>query len=144
MILGIIMFGAGGMFLVWLVRQLWPLQYLSFVDIGDWKNKRKQCPEMKLLDVRDTSDFQQLHLPCSVNISLGRLPYVWRKALSPEQCVVIVSAHPFKTKKAARILRKKGFHKLYAIRGNIFQHEEWRNLASITKADCPNQQGFSL
>ncbi|WP_438350829.1 rhodanese-like domain-containing protein [Paenibacillus sp. FA6] len=67
----------------------------------------------KLLDIRDALDFEAGHVPGAVNISLGRLPYVANKDLELEHPIIIVGKKDRKSKKAARILKKKGFHHIY-------------------------------
>ncbi|MHA0857225.1 rhodanese-like domain-containing protein [Paenibacillus sp. CMAA1364] len=73
----------------------------------------------KLLDIRDALDYEACHVPGSVNISLGRLPYVARKDLEPEHSVIIIGKKDRKSKKAARILKKKGFRKIYVCMNGI-------------------------
>lgn len=67
----------------------------------------------KLLDIRDALDFEAGHMPGAVNISLGRLPYLANKDLEPEYPVIIVGKKDRRSKKAARILKKQGFHQIY-------------------------------
>lgn len=79
-------------------------------------------PTSKLLDVRDMTDFEAAHIADSINISLGRLPYVWEKELSPEDEVILLADSCLKGRKAARILRKRGFRKVHTMQGTVINH----------------------
>lgn len=72
---------------------------------------------MKLLDVRDAMDYEACHVNGSINISLGRLPALWKKELSPEDSILIIADRDYERRSAARILRRRGFRKLYTGEG---------------------------
>ncbi|WP_052350365.1 rhodanese-like domain-containing protein [Paenibacillus gorillae] len=74
---------------------------------------------VKVLDVRDAVDYDNEHFPDSVNVSLGRLPFVWKTEFNPQDEIVIVADHIIAIKRAARILQRRGFRKLYAVRTPI-------------------------
>ncbi|WP_425464482.1 rhodanese-like domain-containing protein [Paenibacillus oralis] len=82
----------------------------------------KLPPSIKFLDVRDVTEFDRTHIPDSINISLGRLPFLWHKELSPGDEVMILADSCFKSRKAARILQRKGFRKLYTVHGPVLDH----------------------
>nr|WP_272595619.1 rhodanese-like domain-containing protein [Paenibacillus apiarius] len=73
-------------------------------------------PAVKLIDIRDPADYMECHLEGSTSIYVGRLPYVWRKELSVLDSVVILGSSAREVRKAARILKRRGFVKLYAVR----------------------------
>jgi rhodanese-related sulfurtransferase len=100
----------------WIIRIVWPVNGLAFVDSEALKNASEVTATMKILDVRDAVDYQNCHVPSSINISIGRLPFLWKKELSPNEPILIVSDSPYKSKKAARLLKKQGFDRLYALR----------------------------
>lgn len=112
---------AGGILLAaWIIgyvlRLVWPVSGLKFVE------ERALCgfdlpPQSKILDVRDASYYEECHLNGAINISLGRLPFVWAKELSSSDPVLIVADRRSAVIKAARILRRRGFRQLYALRG---------------------------
>lgn len=102
--------------IVWYVRSVWPVKGLSYVDARAVREAAKTTGH-KLLDVRDAYDFQQCHVQGAINISLGRLPFVWKKDISTGDSVVILSDSMRKSRKAARILRRNGFYNLQAVRG---------------------------
>ncbi|WP_127531637.1 rhodanese-like domain-containing protein [Paenibacillus kobensis] len=92
------------------------LRYIQGKEEGETANNDLN---VKMLDVRDASDYWKRNIPGSINISLGRLPYVWRKQLSIDDVVVILSPSRSHSRKAARILRRRGFRRLYATRCGI-------------------------
>ncbi|MBY9078131.1 rhodanese-like domain-containing protein [Paenibacillus sp. HN-1] len=106
-----------GILLLWALVQLWPVPSLTYVDGEEWDPSFVRWSQVKLLDVRDSSEYWEDHLSDSINISVGRLPVVWGKDLSPDDEVVIVSRNWLQQRKAARILARRGFRRLYAVRG---------------------------
>lgn len=102
----------------YLLRQLWPVPGLTFVGAGVMDGSGLP-PQTKKLDVRDASFYEECHLDGTINISLGRLPFVWNKELSPEEPVLILADSRYAVLKAARILRRRGFRQLYALRGEV-------------------------
>ncbi|MNW53452.1 hypothetical protein D3C74_310130 [compost metagenome] len=70
------------------------------------------------------TDFEAAHIADSINISLGRLPYVWEKELSPEDEIILLADSCLKSGKAARILRKRGFRKVHTMQGTVINHLE--------------------
>ncbi|WP_138752694.1 rhodanese-like domain-containing protein [Paenibacillus sinopodophylli] len=97
------------------IRQLWPLSNIKYINEQDFKRLQVKFRVYKVVDLRDASEFYSNPRSGTINISLGRLPYVWKKHLDPEEHVFILSQGLFKTKKAARILRKQGFSCLYVV-----------------------------
>lgn len=99
------------------LRYAWPVHSLTYVEAGRVCEIVDQTVAMKMLDVRDAVDYQKDSIPGSINISLGRLAYVWEHSLSPDETVLIFAESYYKRNKAARILHKQGFRKLCAVNG---------------------------
>ncbi|MEC0125254.1 rhodanese-like domain-containing protein [Paenibacillus pabuli] len=97
-------------------RQLWPLPNLKHVDYHDFLNRRAEFGDYKIIDIRDAFEYWTEPTAGTINISLGRLPFVWEKHLVPDDHVMIMPTGIFKSKKAARILRKQGFQFIYVIK----------------------------
>lgn len=106
---------AAGILVVWLLIQLWPVSSLTYLDMGEWDPSHERWSNVKILDVRDSSEYWESHIPGSINISIGRLP--WQKELSRQDEVIIFSSTWLKRKKAARILARRGFRQLYMVKG---------------------------
>ncbi|MHA6532134.1 rhodanese-like domain-containing protein [Paenibacillus sp. BAC0078] len=102
---------------LWFIRYLWPVNGLAFIDMEAMARSGEAYGAMKILDIRDAVDYQSCHMPSAINISIGRLPFVWNKEISPIEPVLIMSDSLYKSKKAARLLKKRGFNRLYALRG---------------------------
>ncbi|WP_433942952.1 hypothetical protein [Paenibacillus sp. SN-8-1] len=49
------------------------------------------------------------------------MPFVWRKDITAEDSVLILADSMRKSRKAARILKKQGFGKLQALRGDYYE-----------------------
>ncbi|WP_195724276.1 rhodanese-like domain-containing protein [Paenibacillus monticola] len=105
--------------IIWALRQAWPVNSLSYVDVHRVRQGIEIPATVKLVDIRDAVEYQKDNVRGSMNISLGRLPYVWNKGLSPEDSVLILADNPCKSNKAARILHKRGFRNMYSINGDF-------------------------
>ncbi|PZT52839.1 rhodanese-like domain-containing protein [Paenibacillus silvae] len=110
--------------IIWLIIQLWPVSSLTYVNSKEWDPSLKRWSDVKMLDVRDSSEFWENHVPGSINISIGRLSAVWMKELSPDQEVLIFSRNWLSRQKAARILARRGFKRLYAVKSCYFARNE--------------------
>lgn len=99
--------------ILWLIREMLPFRYLKQIEFDKILNKENDIITYKLLDIRDASEYHKNSLPDSINISLGRLPFTWQKYLVTDEYILILSDDIFKIKKAARILKNRGFKNLY-------------------------------
>lgn len=95
-------------------RRLVPINGLKLMKCSELAEAKKIRPNLKVLDVRDVSEYtaDADHIKESVNISLGRLPFVWDKELSPEDEVIIVTPKWSEGILAARKLKRAGFTSL--------------------------------
>ncbi|MCZ8518241.1 MULTISPECIES: rhodanese-like domain-containing protein [Paenibacillus] len=98
------------------VRSWMPVRGLAFVDEEAMRRMPSYAATLKMVDIRDASDYRENPVSGAVNISLGRLPYVWHKELKSSEPVLILSDSRRKSIKAARVLKKHGFGELYALR----------------------------
>lgn len=112
-----IVYSASVMVLWWIFVQVLPIPSLTYLNRREWSLLDDRWLGAKILDVRDANEYWEGHIPGSINISVGRLPVVWNTDLSPEDEVIIFSRNWLQRKKAARILARRGFTKLYAVKG---------------------------
>ncbi|MCA1292599.1 rhodanese-like domain-containing protein [Paenibacillus sp. alder61] len=103
----------------WTVYRLRPVKGLAFVEPGQLRESANLKGEAKLVDIRDAVYYEQGHVQGAINISLGRLPFVWSKELSPDEPVIILSCSLYQSKRAARMLKNRGFRQIYAVRGGF-------------------------
>ncbi|WP_460319986.1 rhodanese-like domain-containing protein [Paenibacillus sp. YSY-4.3] len=101
------------------LRNLLPVKGLAYVDVNILHNASELPEETKMLDVRDEVFFRECHVQGAINISIGRLPFVWNNELSPSEPILILSDSKIKSKRAARLLKSRGFRRLYAVRGHF-------------------------
>lgn len=94
-------------------RRYVPITGLRFMKCSDLRQAQKECPNLKMLDVRDVSEYMASPRKETINISLGRLPYVWEQELKPDDAVVIVTPKRSDGILAARKLKKAGFTSLF-------------------------------
>ncbi|WP_145325436.1 rhodanese-like domain-containing protein [Paenibacillus xylanexedens] len=106
-----------GLVCIWGLTQLWALRSLTYINIQDMGLNYECWEKVKILDVRDASEYWSGHIPGTINISVGRLPVLWSKHIEQNDEVFILSRSWIQRNKAARILARRGFRQLYAVRG---------------------------
>lgn len=116
------------------LRYAWPVRSLSYIEAREVRVLAVQSLDMKMLDVRDAVDYEKDSIRGSINISLGRLAFVWQHCLSPDDSVLILAESYYKRNKAARILYKQGFRKLYAVNGDFLGSK--KTLSDISVKGC--------
>ncbi|MBT2760210.1 rhodanese-like domain-containing protein [Paenibacillus sp. ISL-20] len=94
-------------------RRYVPITGLRFMKCSELRQAQKECPNLKVLDVRDVTEYMACPQKETINISLGRLPYVWEQELRPDDSVVIVTPKRSDGILAARKLKKAGFTSLF-------------------------------
>ncbi|MUG74044.1 MULTISPECIES: rhodanese-like domain-containing protein [Paenibacillus] len=96
------------------LRNQWPvkgLQYISAIEL----RKMKNSTTLKIIDVRDASDFYEDHCTDAINIYVGRLPFVWSNHIRDGDTIVLLGTDHRSINKSARILNKKaGIKSIYA------------------------------
>lgn len=107
-----------GAFFLWVVYQLWPVRALARIDSCEWRKIKETGLATKIVDVNDAADYWESHVANAINISVGRLPFVWHLSLSPDDRVLIIANRHYKSVKAARILSRRGFRHLYVLKAN--------------------------
>ncbi|MGZ9583962.1 rhodanese-like domain-containing protein [Paenibacillus marinisediminis] len=90
------------------LRHYWPVQGLTYITCDEMQAMRNGVPSIKWIDIRDSSEYWQEHLPDSVNIYVGRLPYVWHQDIEPGERIALIGSNKRSIQKAARILKRKG------------------------------------
>ncbi|MCJ8014785.1 rhodanese-like domain-containing protein [Paenibacillus sp. KQZ6P-2] len=106
---------AAGAAIWWAVKGLLPVNGLTFVNPEELRGSEQGGHELQMLDVRDSVDYMKHHVPGSINISMGRLPYVHKSQLASEEPVLILAENFRQTKRAARMLKRYGFIRIYAL-----------------------------
>ncbi|MFO7263782.1 MAG: hypothetical protein A6D91_03800 [Bacillaceae bacterium G1] len=108
---------------LWLVLRYRPVSGLQQIDARTLREKMQRREKLKIVDVREPVEFQAGHIPGAVNLPLGRLPYVAKKELHPEEEIVLVCRSGRRSMVAARRLRKMGYTKLYNLTGGMVMWE---------------------
>ncbi|NHN34485.1 rhodanese-like domain-containing protein [Paenibacillus agricola] len=79
---------------------------------------------VKILDLRDQTDYYANHIEGAINISLGRLPYVKKKELHIDDKIILIADSKYHSKKAARILKKSGFNHLTNLQDGMRAYQQ--------------------
>ncbi|MCP1184215.1 rhodanese-like domain-containing protein [Paenibacillus sp. 1781tsa1] len=115
--IGFILVSVIGIFIA--VRPFWPLPNLKYIDYEEYLRQHRDFRQYKVIDIRDATDYLDNPTPDTINISVGRLAFTWEKYLHREDNVIIMSPGILQSKKAARILRKRGFKYLYVMKYKV-------------------------
>jgi rhodanese-related sulfurtransferase len=92
-----------------------PIQQITPLEL---QLKKQVQPDLKILDVRETSEFEVAHIDDSVLIPLSLIPLKVDE-LSPDDEWVVLCHHGVRSMMACRFLAQAGFEKLYNLLGGI-------------------------
>ncbi len=108
-----------GLVFLWLFLRLKPVPGLQNINAETLREKMRKREKIKIVDVREPHEFQSGHIKGAVNIPLGRISYVAKKELSPDEEIVLVCRSGNRSKQAARKLSRMGYKKLYNLTGGM-------------------------
>lgn len=108
---------------VWLMLRYRPFPGLQQIDASTLREKMRRRKKLKIVDVREPYEFQSGHIPGAVNLPLGRLAFVAKNELKPEEEIVLVCRSGNRSMVAARRLHKMGYTKLYNLTGGMLMWE---------------------
>ncbi|GKU79059.1 hypothetical protein L3i20_v234560 [Paenibacillus sp. L3-i20] len=97
-----------------IIRGWLPVKGLTFITEQQFFDRIKSA-DVQILDIRDPNNYEQEHHPNTINIYLGRLPYLYKKELDQDSEIVIISSSKSTIRKAARILKKAGYNHLSGV-----------------------------
>ncbi|WP_033829713.1 rhodanese-like domain-containing protein [Bacillus andreraoultii] len=90
---------------------------ITNITVEQAKNKF-QDRNVQFIDVRTPSEYKSNHRPQFKNIPLSDLPGRTSK-LDKNKEVVVICQSGMRSAKAAKILKKQGFQKIYNVRGGM-------------------------
>ncbi|KXT75778.1 rhodanese-like domain-containing protein [Streptococcus sp. DD12] len=85
------------------------------IRLTDWLNGPK---EAVLLDVRETDEFCQGHVPGARNLPLSAIAS-WKESLSPQQPYAVMCQMGSRAQMAVERLAEEGFQQLLLVRGGF-------------------------
>lgn len=91
----------------------WSVRDLRYLQSHELQALREGVSPVKQVDVREPADYYCRHMEETVSMYVGRLPYVWSQVLSPGDTVVLIGARKRHIRKAARLLKRRGFGRVY-------------------------------
>ena len=111
----------------------------GIMEIGPAEMTRMMNHEKAVvLDVREEEDFEQGHVLNAVNIPAGKL-VEQSESLSryKERPLILTCRQGMDSIRAARIIRQKGFEKIYCLKGGL---QAWRNANLPLISDRQNEK----
>ncbi|MDS9473126.1 rhodanese-like domain-containing protein [Sporosarcina pasteurii] len=102
---------------VFVMRRFLPTKGVTNISVQETKDKLKD-KQVQFIDVRTPGEYKANHQPQFKNIPLGDLP---RKAdqLDKNKEVVVICQSGMRSARAASILKKQGFEKVYNVTGGM-------------------------
>ena len=91
--------------------------HVTAVELARWIRHRK--PSLRIVDVRDTADFEAFHLP---NAERASVEHVVTMPFRPQDTIVLYSQGGAHAAQAWVLLRTAGHPRVYFLRGGI---DEW-------------------
>lgn len=107
--------------IVFVVKRFLPVKGITNITVQEAKDKFKD-KTVQFIDVRTPGEYQSNHQRMFKNIPLFELS---KKAssLDREKETVIICQSGMRSAKAARVLKKQGFEKIYNVKGGM---SAWR------------------
>jgi rhodanese-related sulfurtransferase len=91
---------------------------------------RDREPGLRIIDVRDSAEFEEFHIPRAERISLDRLV---NEPFKPTENIVLYSGGGAHAAQAWVFMRARGFNRVFFLRGGI---DEW--LDEVMKPELPS------
>jgi rhodanese-related sulfurtransferase len=91
------------------------------ITVEELKNERSN---VLLVDVREQSEWDEIHLEGAKHIPLGELMTRAESELKEDQDIVVYCAHGMRSLQGVMILKQMGFRKLRSLDGGIAVWEE--------------------
>ena len=91
--------------------------HVTAVELASWIRDRKLS--LRVVDIRDSADFEQYHIPRAERIPLANLV---KTQFDTDETIVLYSGGGAHAAQAWVFLRAKGFNRVFFLRGGI---EEW-------------------
>lgn len=104
---------------LFLINRFRPVKGLKDINKETLLRKIKDKENIKIVDVREPSEFSSNHIKGAINIPLGRLSDVTGQDLNKDDHIVLVCLSGNRSKQGARKLAKKGYPHLYNLLGGM-------------------------
>lgn len=91
--------------------------HVTAIELAQWIRDRK--PNLRVIDVRDSADFDSYHIPTAERVSLDRLVTT---RFAPSETVVLYSGGGAHAAQGWVFLRALGNRRVYFLRGGV---DEW-------------------
>ncbi len=91
---------------------------ISEITVHELKQLLQQENDLQLLDVRESFEYQQFHLPNSIHIPLAALPNNVNQ-LDKNKKIIAICAAGVRSQHAATILKQAGFEHIFNLKGGL-------------------------
>jgi len=106
---------------VFFIKPFMPVKGITNLSVQETKDKLKDR-QVQFVDVRTPGEYKANHQKPFKNIPLSNLPNKI-DALDKDKDIVIICQSGMRSAKAAKLLKKQGFQKLYNVKGGM---NAWR------------------
>ncbi|EHL78629.1 rhodanese-like domain-containing protein [Bacillus smithii] len=101
----------------YVISRFIPTKGITNITVQEAKDKFKD-KNIQFIDVRTLGEYKANHRPQFKNIPLSDLPTKANK-LDKDKAVVVICQSGMRSAKAAKILKKQGFAKIYNVKGGM-------------------------
>ncbi|MBE3568907.1 MAG: rhodanese-like domain-containing protein [Bacillales bacterium] len=101
----------------YVISRFIPTKGITNITVQEAKDKFKD-KNIQFIDVRTQGEYKANHRPQFKNIPLSDLPTKANK-LDKDKAVVVICQSGMRSAKAAKILKKQGFAKIYNVKGGM-------------------------
>lgn len=100
-----------------LINRFMPVKGIKNISVQEAKDKFKDN-NVQFIDVRTPGEYKTNHRKPFINIPLAKLADKIEK-INKQKEVVVICQSGMRSAKAAKILKKQGFNKVYNVRGGM-------------------------
>lgn len=100
-----------------IIRRFLPVKGITNISVEQVKEKFSD-KGVQFIDVRTPREYKANHRPQFINIPLSELPMKLNK-LDKNKEIVVICQSGMRSAKAAKILKKQGFQKIYNVKGGM-------------------------
>ena len=110
--------------------------HVTAIELARWIRDRK--PDLRVIDVRDSAEFEEYHVPTAERMSLDRIA---KRSFKQNETIVLYSGGGAHAAQGWVFLKALGYQKVYFLRGGVSEWlDEVMNPRFPTKASAINRQ----
>lgn len=95
---------------------------IKTIDVHELKNKRDMQPDLKLIDVREIDEWQELRIPGAIHMPKDEITHlIQNKIADKTEPVYLYCRGGVRSLFAAQCLLDQGYEEVYSVNGGIME-----------------------